>query len=328
MNLKAKVFSPTNIALSKYWGKRDLKKNLPTNASLSATLDLYGTTTEVIFQDTLKYDQIILNGNEVTEQEHPKIIKILNLIREKSNRKIYARVETENNFPTAAGLASSASGISALVAASVRALSLDLTIGQISELCRLGSGSACRSLFSGFVEWNRGELSDGSDSIAHSIASVDHWPFEVIIAVTKSEKKSVLSTDAMEHSRKTSPYFESWVENAHKQERQIKEALLKKDFEHLALLTESNCLRMHSVAMSAQPPIIYWNGQTQDIIHLVQDLRKTGVPVFYTIDAGPNVVIFLDPNAKDKMNVVKNGLKQIGISQILETRIGHGTKPL
>ena len=328
MNRSAKVFSPTNIALAKYWGKRDLKLNLPQNSSLSATLENFGTKTEVSFSDSLKKDLIVLNGTSVSEVEHPKIVKILNLIRERSNRKIYAEVITDNNFPTAAGLASSASGISALVAASVRALSLDLTISQISELCRLGSGSACRSLFSGFVEWSRGELADGSDSVARSIASVDHWPFEVLIAVTKSEKKSVLSTDAMEHSRKTSPFFADWITNAQFQCMQIKNALLNKEFELLALLTESNCLRMHSVAMSAQPSIVYWNGQTIDIIHLVQELRRNGIPLFFTIDAGPNVVIFIDPSAKQKINSIKDNLNQIGVSQILETRIGHGTKPL
>lgn len=320
-----RVFSPSNIALAKYWGKRNLSLNLPTNSSLSVTLKDFGSSTTVEFNSKFQNDELYLNGERVGASGLTKVTKVLNNVRNLADSKLYARIQSQNNFPTAAGLASSASGLSAVAFGAVNALKLDLSLQKISEIARIGSGSASRSLFSGFVEWKRGELADGSDSIASSIATLDHWPFDIFIAIANQKAKTHASTGGMESTRLTSPYFNEWVSYAQISEMKIKDAVLERNFNELASEAEANCIKMHASAMAANPPILYWQAQTISLMNAVWEMRKEGIEAFFTIDAGPNVVVLVNPKHSSQCF---ERLKKISDIQILQTSIGEGTRCL
>ncbi len=332
----ARAFSPTNIALAKYWGKRDLSLNLPQNSSLSVTLDDLGSFTTVEFNREFTEDSIFLDGKIKIDGSFIKKARlVLNLLRSRSSSAggsqndvvlpVFARIQTRNNFPTGAGLASSASGLSALALAGCSALGLDISKEELSAISRQGSGSACRSFFGGFVQWNRGETPDGSDSIAESIAGVGHWPLGVFVAIVEEKEKMNPSTDAMELTRMSSPYFSSWVEFAEKNVKAIREAVMEKDFSKLAVLSEENCLKMHASAQASSPPLLFWEAQTVALMKKVWDMRNRGFKVFFTIDAGPNVVIFCNDI---RVGEIKNELLSISGIRVLESSIGDGAKVL
>jgi diphosphomevalonate decarboxylase len=324
-----RAFSPSNIALSKYWGKRDLNLNLPSNGSISISLKDFGSFTTVEFHSSFAKDRLILNGQEEragqSDLAPPRVRAVLDALRAKSSGpKRYARVQSWNNFPTGAGLASSASGLGALAFAASHALGLAMADSKISEIARLGSGSACRSVLGGFVEWARGEFADGSDSIAYSLADIDHWDLRVFLAVVRSEAKEVLSTSGMEMTRASSPFFDAWVASAQLGLRDFRQAILERNFAKLAALSESNCVRMHACAMAAVPPIFYWTGKTVELMGRVQSLRSQGVPVFFTVDAGPNVVVVTLPEAA---STVRAELAKDSSVRLLSTRVGAGARP-
>jgi diphosphomevalonate decarboxylase len=324
----ARSFAPTNIAFAKYWGKRDVELNLPVNSSISACLADYGTFTTVEFNKKFLADSVILNG---TESILPlkKVKKVLDLLRSHAlvdTRNIFARVITENNFPTGAGLASSASGLCALTLAAAKALGLDLPLEKLSEVSRLGSGSSSRSFFDGYAEWSCGELVDGSDSRASLLMPSSKWPLKAVIAIVDQGEKNKSSTDGMIITSQTSTYYKSWTINANAQLPLIRKAILAKDFDKLGELSELNCLRMHGSAMAAQPPVIYFKPKTLELIESVRYLRnQKNIKCFFTIDAGPNVVIFcLDDTAENeilKMCEEKNIMT-------LKTKVGPGARIL
>lgn len=319
----ARVFSPSNIALAKYWGKRHVELNLPTNSSLSVSLADFGSFTTVEFHKSFESDRVILNRKEEAPTQMVKVRRILDELRRVAGTDLRARVQSANNFPTAAGLASSASGISAVTLAASEALGLGLPASDLSEIARKGSGSACRSFFGGYVEWTRGSRADGSDSRAAMVVPGTHWPLSIVIAVISGAKKHHASTGGMELTRRTSPYFKPWVECAEKQASEIRSAVLEKSFLRLADLVESNCIRMHASAMAAFPPVIYWHGGTIEIMRQIHDLRARGVPVFFTIDAGPNVVALMEPGAE---KTVEAALSKIRGLELLWTGIGNGPR--
>ncbi|MBI2605848.1 MAG: diphosphomevalonate decarboxylase [Deltaproteobacteria bacterium] len=330
---EASAFAPINIALAKYWGKRDARLNLPTNGSISITLDKFGSTTRVIFDETLEADVLVLNGEEVrTPETLRKISIVLDELRSIASTRFArvpcarwrARVLSQNNFPTAAGLASSASGIAALALAASHALGLKLTPERLSELARRGSGSACRSLFDGFVEWKRGELANGSDSVAASLHPASHWDLRALIVVVDAEPKSRSSTGGMTSARNSSPFFQSWIESAQATLGPIRDAIAARNFHALSRAAEENCLRMHACAISASPSLLYWKPATVALIHEARKMRAEGVEVFFTIDAGPNVVIVATAAhaaaARARLEVF---LKNSGAA-LLETSPGRG----
>lgn len=317
-----RAFSPSNIALAKYWGKRDVKLNLPTNGSLSVTLKSFGSFTTVEFDPSFSHDRLILNGAHEPENKMNKVARVLDEVRALAKTSMRARVQSMNNFPTAAGLASSASGLSAVTFAASQALGLNLDRAKLSEIARKGSGSACRSFWEGFVEWKQGDFDDGTDSVGSSVATKNHMPMKIFIAVVNQSQKNHASTGGMEHTKKTSPFFKAWVEHAQKQTPEIKTAVLSKDFEKLALLVESNCIAMHASAMASIPGIFYWQPQTLEIIQKVYQMRSMGLNLFFTIDAGPNVVIF---SQEDSSSKVLSELNTLGV-RILNTEIGDGAR--
>ena len=323
----ARCFSPTNIALAKYWGKRDLELNLPSNGSISVCLQDFGTFTTVEVSKNFSEDILILNGKKEirrTGQAFKKIDRVLDEVRSIAGVKTFVRIQTFNNFPTGAGLASSASGLSALTIASTKAFGLDLPLEKLSEIARKGSGSACRSFFDGYVEWKQGEKLDGSDSHGYPLKSHEHWPLLVAIAVVDSAEKDKPSTTGMTVTEQTSPYFKSWILNAREQLDSIRTGIMQRDFLKLAELCESNCIRMHAAAMAAMPPIFYWKPKTLEVIEAVWALRKLSFNVFFTIDAGPNVVIFYKGDSATKL-VEALGRCNVGV---LMTKVGPGARIL
>ncbi|HLU61179.1 MAG TPA: diphosphomevalonate decarboxylase [Gammaproteobacteria bacterium] len=319
--MQAEATARANIALIKYWGKRARALNLPAVGSLSITLDGLATQTAVRFDAALEADRVVLNGRK-DEAAAGRVSRFLDLLRERAGVKTRAEVISHNNFPTAAGLASSASGFAALAAAAATALKLDLSPEALSVLARQGSGSAARSIFGGFVEWHRGERDDGADSFAEVLAPREHWPLQVVIAITETAPKGTGSTDGMTQTEFTSPYFDAWVDGQEADLADARAAILSRDFEKLADVAEFSCLKMHASALAARPGVIYWNGATLEAMHTVRTLRSGGMQVFFTIDAGPQLKAICEPAAAPS---VRDALAAVpGVREVIVTGIGEG----
>lgn len=284
-----------NIALVKYWGKRDATLNLPATGSVSITLDTLTTRTTVTVDPALDRDHVILDGR-VDADSGPRITTFLDLVRQRADTTARARVDTANTFPTGAGLASSASGFAALAVAAVAATGMTLTVDELSVLARRGSGSAARSLVGGFAAMDPGHRADGSDALARQIAPADHWPLSVVIALTDRDAKAVPSTVGMTASAATSPYYDAWVAQSAPDCAAAIDAIARRDLAALAAVTEASTLAMHAVMMATRPGLIYWSGATVDAIHRVRRLREVdGRQVFFTVDAGPQVKAVCEP---------------------------------
>jgi diphosphomevalonate decarboxylase len=291
------AFAGTNIALVKYWGKRDTALNLPATGSLSLTLDRLGTRTTVHFHghgdagggSSGTTDRVVMNGAPADAATAERVSAFLDRVRARAGSAARAFVTTENGVPTASGLASSASGFAALALAATRAAGLTLSPDELSVLARLGSGSAARSIFGGFVEMARGERADGGDAAARPLAGGDGWDVRLVVAVTTAGPKPMGSTAAMEHTARTSPYYPAWLAGVDGDLVAARAAIAARDLPALGAVAERSALRMHAAAMAADPAIIYWNPATLAAIAAVRALRDRGVPVFFTIDAGPHV---------------------------------------
>lgn len=318
----AAVRAHANIALVKYWGKRDKALNLPAVGSLSITLDALATETSVVFDSALAHDEIQLNGEQATEQAGRRISKTLDLIRAHAGIDLKASVKSRNNFPTAAGLASSASGFAALVGAAAKALMVSDDTRLMSEWARRGSGSAARSIFGGFVDMAHGQREDGQDAVAQPLFDRDHWSLSVVIAITNEGQKKVASTVGMDHTMASSPYYPAWVEGAEADLAVAREAIRLRDFEKLADVSESSCLKMHASALAAQPGVLYWNAATVAGIHAVREMRAQGVPVFFTIDAGPQLKAVCLPEARQQVEQVLQSLP--GVQRLIDSDLGPG----
>ncbi len=283
----------TNIALVKYWGKRPGPFNLPAVGSLSLTLAGLSTRTEVRFDAGLERDALLLNGKDETGRALQKVSTFLDLVRAQSGVALRADVRSANNFPTAAGLASSASAFAALALAATRAAGLDLPGHELSILARQGSGSAARSLFGGLVRMHKGELADGSDSFAEKIDAAD-WGVRLVVGVTTEASKTTLSTDGMNLTSQTSPFFSPWLVANVEDLRLAEAAIAARDLDALGVVTEQSAMTMHASAMAARPAVIYMKGATLDGFHAVQAMRKAGLRAYFTCDAGPHIKILTD----------------------------------
>ncbi len=320
--MRATVKAHTNIALIKYWGKRDEQLFLPTNNSLSVTLDAFYTVTTVEFDRSLQTDQFFLNGDLAELNDTKKVTDFLNRVRTKANQTLYAKVYSENHVPTAAGFASSASGYAALAAAAAKAIGLTLNERELSQLARQGSGSASRSIFGGYVEWQKGTAEDGSDCYASPILAQDAWDLRVLSVEVTTKAKKVLSREGMKRTVETSPFFSGWLEAVEQDLITIKEALHEKDFTKLGQVVEANALKMHATTLGANPPFMYWQSATVEVMQEVQALREQGVEAYFTIDAGPNVKVICQP--KDEQFIHDALEKSPVVHQIHHCRVGPG----
>ncbi|CAL7959667.1 diphosphomevalonate decarboxylase [Gammaproteobacteria bacterium] len=284
------AWAPSNVALCKYWGKRDIELNLPVTSSLSISLGNKGAFTKV--KQEGEVDNYIVNGIPIslTSKFAKRLQSFLNLFRPHGT---HYSVSVDTNVPIAAGFASSACGFAALVQALNQLYDWQLHKKDLSILARLGSGSACRSLFTGFVEWQQGDAYDGMDSYGVKLEYI--WPKLHIGALTISTReKPISSTVAMEHTVNTSPFYSAWPEQVAQDLDAIKLALARKDFVLLGQTAENNAIAMHSLMQSAEPPVIYALPQTVEAMAKVRELRSENIPIFFTQDAGPNLqLLFL-----------------------------------
>lgn len=276
-----------NIALIKYWGKRDIALNLPDVPSLSITLDTFTTTTTVTWGAAS--DRVIVNGVEQVGSAGHRVLRFLDLV---DADRPPVSVVSENNFPTAAGLASSASGFAALALAATRAAGQERSLPELSVLARRGSGSACRSLWGGWVLWRRGERPDGTDSHGEPIAGADHWDVCVVLALVSSAKKPIGSTEGMLKTKAISPLYPGWVSSAEADIVAGLDAIQRRDLAALGEAMEHSTLKMHATMISAG--VRYWKPETVAVMECIEALRRSGVPAYYTMDAGPNVKVLCE----------------------------------
>jgi diphosphomevalonate decarboxylase len=308
----------TNIALVKYWGKRDVALNLPAVGSLSLTLEGLSTRTEVRFDPSLGADTLELNGAAETGLPLTKVSKFLDLIRKEAKLSERAAVISANNFPTAAGLASSASAFSALTVAAARAAGLSWDARTLSIWSRRGSGSAARSLFGGFVRMHRGERPDGLDSFAEPITgrTAEDMNVRMVLGITRKGPKETLSTDGMRHTAETSPYFAAWVSTSDPDLADAQAAIARGDLEALGVVTERSALTMHASALAARPAVLYFSGATIEGYRAVVAMRKAGVPAWFTCDAGPHAKALTDAAHAEEV------ARRLGeVPGVIETRI-------
>lgn len=308
-----------NIALAKYWGKREHGHNLPAVPSLSVTLAGMRTTTTVTFDPALTTDVFVLGGEPAGELSTRRVTALLDRVRLASGRGERAHVLSSNDFPTAAGLASSASAFAALALAATKAAGLSWDGAAISDLARKSSVSAARSAFGGFVALRAGNVGD-EDLAAEPVAPADHLPLRVVVAVTREGPKSTLSTEGMLHTQRTSPYFPAWVETAPALFARIREAVLTGDFPALGVAAEESALRMHAAAIAACPGLVYWAGATVEVMDEVRRLRARGLPAYFTIDAGPHVKVLTTAEHEEEIARALDAVP--GVKWTIRTRPG------
>lgn len=306
-----------NIAFIKYWGNCNPRARVPANGSISMNLVGLETRTTVTFDPEMQADQLILNGEPVSGLALWRVIEFLDRVREMAGLACSARVDSKNNFPMGAGIASSASAFAALSLAASRAAGLSLNERALSALARTGSGSACRSVPGGYVEWIVEACSE--DSAAVSIAPAEHWDLVDCIAIISQEHKPTGSTEGHALAY-TSLLQVARVDDAPRRLEICRLALLERDFDSLAEIIELDSNLMHAVMMTSQPPLLYWQPATIALMQAVKEWRAGGLPAAYTIDAGPNVHV-LCPAAL--AGQVVEQIRQIpGVLEVLQAKPG------
>jgi diphosphomevalonate decarboxylase len=317
--MQATAQAQPNIALIKYWGKRDVARNLPAVSSLSITLESLWTRMSVEFDAAAHGDVLLLNDGR-DEALLPRVSRCLDQVA--GNGRQAAVVRSDSNFPIAAGLASSASAFAALVVATDHAAGNARDTLTLARLAGASSGSAARSLYGGFVELQAGQ---GEIELA-GLTSAAEWPLQVVVAITEESSKPLSSGDAMIRSSESSPFYSSWIE---RQERDIDEAraaVLARDFAKLAAVSEHNCLKMHSLMWTSRPPVVYWSKATLACMQTVREQQAAGVAVFFTIDAGPQLKAVCEPDAVAAVNSAL--LDTPGVLRTLVTGLGAGARML
>ncbi|MGA9532526.1 MAG: diphosphomevalonate decarboxylase [Anaerolineales bacterium] len=285
VSTQAGAIAHPNIAFIKYWGNQDHALRLPSNGSLSMTLGGLATRTLVTFDPALTADRVTINDEPTAGRPLARIQLHLDRIRALASLSMFADVASVNNYPSDAGIASSAAGFAALTVAGCRAAGLDLDRRSLSRLARAGSGSAARSIYGGFVEWYSG---DDANSYAEPLAPEDHWSLVDWIAVVDSGSKPVGSSEG-HRLAETSPLQDARLSGAQDRLVRCRRAVLERDFSSLATIAELDSDLMHAVMMTSNPPVLYWAPATIELMKTVRQMRAEGTQVFYTIDAGPNV---------------------------------------
>jgi len=317
----ATAMASPNIAFIKYWGNINEELRLPVNGSLSMNLDGLATTTRIKFSPVFTEDSLEINGNPIQGVGLGRVKTVLNAIRADAGKPLFAMVSSENNFPSGAGIASSASAFAALAFAAVNALGMRVSTERISRFARLGSGSASRSVPDGFVEWFAGDSDESS--FASSIAGADHWNLADCVLVVSDGHKKTGSTEGHKLAA-SSPLQTARVADAPRRIEICRRAILERDFGQLTAIIQLDSDLMHAVMMTSQPALFYWTPETLRIIESVRNLQMGGLPVAYTIDAGPNVHLITElKNVEQVIKAVKN---LDGIIQILRTRAGKGAR--
>lgn len=319
--MKATAIAPSNIAFTKYWGRKDEVLRLPENGSIAMCLSNLLTTTTAEFSPNYKEDKITINGGGIEEGETERIVKHLDRIRKMANISDKATVVSNNNFPSGTGLSSSASGFAALTLAASKAAGLNLSEKELSILARQGSGSACRSIPSGFVEWLDGDSSE--TSFATQIFPPDYWDIADVVAVVSTGKKEV-STSVGQKSAQSSPFMEVRLAHMKEKNEKVKQLIKDKLFTEFGELIEAEALELHSIMLTQYPPLIYWTPGTLRIMKLVSHWRAEGIPVYFTINTGQDIHLICEQENVEK---VKDKLKDIEeVKVIIVNTPGEGAR--
>ena len=308
------VRTSPNIALIKYWGKRNTIKNLPAVDSISITLDNLWTEMNVIFSSDLSNDELFIN-----EKKQNNISRVKNCIDSIcGEQRDYASIMSRCNFPISAGLASSSSSFSALVVAINSLMKKKWNTQLLANQAGSVSGSAAKSILGGIVKLNN----EPEKIRITQLLSPNDWPLRVVIAITDKKEKAISSSKAMKLSADTSPFYSSWIEGQNDDIKEANSFISKKDFEGLASISEHNCMKMHSIMWTTRPSIVYWNSTTIDCMHAIRDLQRNGESVFFTIDAGPQIKAICLPENEEKIAKKLNEIK--GVQSIMTSGLGSG----
>jgi diphosphomevalonate decarboxylase len=319
MTRTATAQAHANIAFIKYWGNKDEQLRLPANPSLSMNLDGLTSKTSVAWRSDLKQDELILNGGTAPEPARDRVSKHLDALRQRLQLQEHAEVISSNNFPMGAGIASSASAFAALTVAATAAAGQSISERELTTLARLGSGSASRSIPTGFVEWHAATTHEGS--YAETVFQSDYWDIVDIIAVVSHEHKAVVSREGHQ-SANTSDLQTARVAGAAKRLEVCKLAIRERDFHTFASVVEHDSNLMHAIMMTSQPPLFYWLPATLTIMQVIRQWRVEGLQVCYTLDAGPNVHCLC---LKHDVDEVSQRLQKLsGIEGVLRASAGHG----
>lgn len=302
--MKTTAIAPSNIAFVKYWGKKDELLRLPENGSLSMNLSGLTTTTTVEFSPDFSDDVIEINGTP-EPNEGSRAVLHLDRVRKLANINLKAKVVTKNNFPTGTGLSSSASGFAALSVAAAKAAGLNLSERELSILARQGSGSSCRSIPDGFVEWLDGETSDTSYAV--SLHPPEYWKIMDVVAVVSETRKDVPTSEGQKLAS-TSPFFQIRLGGIKAKLELAKKLIAERNFSEFGKLVEAEALEMHAVMLTSSPSLIYWTPGTLKIMKLTKKWRADGLPVYFTINTGQDIHLLCEP---ESVNALKEQLKLI-----------------
>jgi diphosphomevalonate decarboxylase len=315
--MKATAVAPSNIAFIKYWGKKDEILRLPENGSISMNLSNLMTTTTVEFNKDFKEDEIIINGQKEVISGN-RAIKHLDRLRKIAKINYKAKVVTNNNFPTGTGLSSSASGLAALTVAGAKAAGLNLSEKELSILARQGSGSSCRSIPNGFVEWLDGNT--GNTSYGVSLYDNNYWDIADVVAIVSKNKKEISTTEGQKIAN-SSPFFSVRLSKINNKIKLIKKYLKEKNFTKFGELLENEALELHSIMLTSTPSLIYLLPGSLRIIHMVKKWRQEGLQVYFTVNTGQDIHLICQK--KDIKKLVK---KLEGISEVQKTIINYPSR--
>jgi diphosphomevalonate decarboxylase len=318
--MKTTALAPANIAFLKYWGKTNDALRLPANTSFSMNLSGATTTTTVESSDSYEKDIVEFVDDVVSSHETKRIIDHIDILRSIARSTQRVRIKTKNSFPKGTGVASSASGFAALTVAAASSLGLSLSEKELTILSRKGSGSACRSIPDGFVLWEKGTSDE--TSYARSIAPSTYWELRDILCIVDTSMKKISTTDG--HTTvATSPLWEKRIEQLPSVQEKMINAFMSKDFPKFGQLLEDECLNMHAVMQTQDPPLHYFTETTHSLIKTIQTWRTDGLPVYFTIDAGPNVHVICEKENEQRIVDMVSTLS--GISRVMVNAPAKGT---
>ncbi|MBU1000638.1 diphosphomevalonate decarboxylase [Patescibacteria group bacterium] len=319
--MKATAIAPSNIAFTKYWGKKDEVLRLPENANISMCLSNLLTTTTVEFSKNYSKDEITVNNKALKQNEEKRAIKHLDRVRKMANINLKAKVMSNNNFPSGTGLSSSASGFAALSLAASCAADLNLSEKDLSILARQGSGSACRSIPSGFVEWLDGNTSKSSYAI--QVFPPDHWAIADVVAIVSEGKKEV-PTSVGQQTARSSPFMQIRLAHMREKNEKVKKYIAEKNFKEFGELVEQEALELHTIMLTQTPPLIYWTPGTLKIMKLTRHWRLEGICVYFTINTGQDIHLICEA---ENIKKVKSKLSKLDfVKNIIINTPGEGAR--
>lgn len=319
--MKATAIAPSNIAFTKYWGRKDENLRLPENGSISMCLSTLLTTTTVEFSEKFTKDILILNGKTPKDIELERVIKHLDRIRKLANINKKTKVISQNSFPIAVGLSSAASGFAALTLAAVSAAGLKLSEKELSILARQGAGSACRSIPGGFVEWLDGDTSE--TSYAKQIFPPDYFKIADVVVIVSEVRKDV-PTSQGHIKAQSSPFLKLRLSSMKEKNKKVKKLIKDKNFKEFGELIEAEALELHAIMLTQYPPLIYWTPGTLTIMKLVRNWRRTGLEVYFTINTGQNIHLICEQKNVNKLVAKLEEL--VEVKNIIVNTPGEGAK--